>query len=299
MVYALVIFVSVLMPLYAVYAAWSAGKGGRLLWVLKMLAAVSFMTFLTLVARWDFLTAYLPWLWWFVVAALGVHSLTRVRNRDWIVGEKRSVLWSAAVEPLIGAGLLVYVGLAFLHPPAVDVRFPLTGGNFIVGQGGNSVALNYHNASATQRYALDIGALDSLGRRADGTMPAELERYHVYGKSIVSPCDGEVTATVDGVPDNAIGETNRDAPAGNHIVIACEGLEVLLAHFRPGTIAVAQGAAVTAGQPLGEAGNSGNSTEPHLHIHAVREGTGGAMKGEPVPLSFGGVFPVRGTLIDG
>jgi hypothetical protein len=109
MVYALVIFVSVLMPLYAVYAAWSAGKGGRLLWVLKMLAAVSFMAFLTLVARWDFLTAYLPWLWWLVVAALGVYSLTRVRNRDWIVGEKRSVLWSAAVEPLIGAGLLVYV----------------------------------------------------------------------------------------------------------------------------------------------------------------------------------------------
>lgn len=264
MVYALVFFVSVLMPLFAVYAAWSAGRGGRLVWVLKMLGAVTFMGFLTLVARWDFLSTYLLWFWWLVIAALGVHSLTRVRNRDWIAGEKRSALWSAAVEPLIGVGLLIYVGLAFLHPPAVDMRFPLSGGSFIVGQGGNAVALNYHNANATQRYALDIAQLDGLGRRADGILPDDLERYHIYGASIVSPCDGEVAATVDGLPDNLIGETNRDAPAGNHVVIACEGLEVLLAHFRPGTIAVTPGATVTAGQPLGEAGNSGNSTEPHL-----------------------------------
>lgn len=299
MVYALVIFVSVLMPLYAVYAAWSAGRGGRLLWALKMLGAVSFMAFLTLVARWDFLTAYLPWIWWLLIAGLGVWSLARVRNRDWIAGEKRSVIWAAAFEPVIGLALLVYVGLAFLHPAPVDLRFPLTGGTFMVGQGGNSVALNYHNANAAQRFALDIGALDEFGRRADGIMPADLASYHVHGAQVVSPCDGEVLEVVEGIAENAIRETNRDTPAGNHVVIGCHDLEILLAHFQPGTIEVAVGDAVTAGQPLARVGNSGNSTEPHLHVHAVRAGTGGFAEGEAVPLSFGGVFPVRGTVIEG
>jgi murein DD-endopeptidase MepM/ murein hydrolase activator NlpD len=59
------------------------------------------------------------------------------------------------------------------------------------------------------------------------------------------------------------------------------------------------GDVVTVGQPLGKVGNSGNSTEPHLHIHAVKQGTGGHAVGEAVPLTFGGAFPVRNTVVDG
>jgi murein DD-endopeptidase MepM/ murein hydrolase activator NlpD len=81
--------------------------------------------------------------------------------------------------------------------------------------------------------------------------------------------------------------------------MACEGLEILLAHFRNGTVAPKAGARVVEGERLGLAGNSGNSSEPHLHVHAVRAGTGGFEKGEPAPLTFDGVFPVRGTVIEG
>lgn len=299
MVYVLVFLISVLMPLYAVYSAWRAGRGGRLGWLLKVIGAVTFMGFLTLVARWDFLSTWLVWLWWLLLAAFGVLSLVRVRERGWIAGEKRMTLWSAAFEAVIGAGLLAWASLALLHPPAVDMRFPLTGGTYIVGQGGSTEILNYHAAYPAQNYAVDIVRLDALGRRADGIMPDELDRYFIRGASVVAPCDGEIISRVDGIAENPIGGTNREALAGNHVVIACEGLEVLLAHFRPGTLLVEEGATVTAGQALGEAGNSGNSTEPHLHIHAVRAGSGGVLRGEAVPLTFGGVFPVRNTVFEG
>ena len=297
MIVALAIFVGIVMPLYAVYQAWQAGRGGRLAWILRIVAAASFMGFLTLVARWDFLSVYLLWLWWLLVAVLGLLGLWQVAGRNWIEGEKRSQLWSTALEPVIGLGLLGYAAWGLPHPAAVDLAFPLTGGSFVVGQGGGSAVLNYHNVNQTQRFATDILALDALGRRADGFEPAELQRYRIYGMQVVAPCEGEVTAATDGLPDNAIGETNRDAPAGNHVVIACEGIEVLLAHIQPGTVAPAIGDRIAAGQPVGLVGNSGNSSEPHLHIHAVRAGTGGVMQGDPVALTFGGVFPVRGTII--
>ncbi len=129
------------------------------------------MGFLHLLARWDWLSIYLPWLWWLLLAAGGVRSLIRVRERDWII-EPRGKLWPVAVEPVIGLALFGYAAIGLFYPgPATDLSFPLRGGSFAVGQGGNGVALNYHNANATQRYALDVGALDGFGRRADGLIP--------------------------------------------------------------------------------------------------------------------------------
>lgn len=49
---------------------------------------------------------------------------------------------------------------------------------------------------------------------------------------------------------------------------------VKLAHLRPGTVTVATGDRVRAGQLLGEVGNSGDTTEPHLHLYAERDGLG-------------------------
>jgi hypothetical protein len=264
LVIALTTFVSLLMPLYAVYQAWTAGKSGRLVWLLRMAAAVGFMGFLTLVARWDFLSVYLVWLWWTLIVAVGTYALLRVVRRPWVKGDKRSVLWTAGIEFVIGLALFGYAGVGLLHPAAVDLRFPFAGGSYVVGQGGSATVINYHSANDTQRFALDILALDELGRRADGIEPTELASYRIYGREVVSPC---------------------------------EGIEILLAHFMPGSVLVKAGDSVATGEPLGRVGNSGNSSEPHLHIHAVRTGTGGALEGEAVPLTFGGRFLVRGSII--
>jgi hypothetical protein len=55
--------------------------------------------------------------------------------------------------------------------------------------------------------------------------------------------------------------------AGNHIVEDIGGgLFAVYAHIIPGTIRVKAGDRVHRGQVLGHLGNSGNSSEPHLHL---------------------------------
>lgn len=299
LILAVVTFSCLLLPAFAVFMAWNARKGGRLTWLLKVTGSLCLMGFLTLIVRWDWFSIYLLYVWWTLATVATIVGFLTVRQRRWIEGETRTVLFTAAVEPLISAGLLGFAAIGMFHGGgAVDVRFPLVDGRFIVGHGGNSTIVNYHNSNRAQRYALDILALDGMGRRATGFQPKEMDAYVIYGAPVTSPCDGEIVEKRDGLPDNAIGQTNAEEPAGNHVVIACQGLEILLAHLGPGSVAVATGDAVTIGQKLGETGNSGNSSEPHLHVHAVRSETGGAMKGEAAPLTFAGVFPIRNTIFD-
>ena len=284
------------MPAYATWLAWTSRRGGWLNFTFKAVAAVAVMGFLTLVLRWDVLSVHLVWFWWVAVVAALVLGLVATRRKPAGGESGRALLW-AALDPVIGIALFGYVLTGFLHGPAVDLAPPLANGRFVVGQGGNNPILNYHNSFASQRHALDILAIDDLGRRADGIEPRALEDYVIYGKPIVSPCDGEIVAVVDRLAQSAIGHTAADTPARNHLLIRCKGVDVTLAHMRPGTVAAAPGESVTVGQQLGEVGNSGNTSEPHLHIHAVPDGTGS--DGEGVPLTFGGSFLVRNAIFDG
>lgn len=74
-------------------------------------------------------------------------------------------------------------------------------------------------------------------------------------------------------------------------------MDVVLAHMTEGSVAVGEGQEVEEGQFLGRVGNSGNTSEPHLHIHAVRTGSGSILEGEGVPVLFDGRFPVRNGLV--
>jgi murein DD-endopeptidase MepM/ murein hydrolase activator NlpD len=73
-------------------------------------------------------------------------------------------------------------------------------------------------------------------------------------------------------------------------VIDCDGLRVELAHLREGSLRVAPGQSLAAGDLIGAVGNSGNTTEPHLHVHAVDA------HGAGVPIAFDGRAPVRNLL---
>ena len=57
---------------------------------------------------------------------------------------------------------------------------------------------------------------------------------------------------------------------GNHVVLDLgDGVDAVLAHLRRGSLRVAKGQRVTAGEQVAECGNSGNSTEPHLHFQLM------------------------------
>jgi hypothetical protein len=82
---------------------------------------------------------------------------------------------------------------------------------------------------------------------------------------------------------------------GNHVLLECDGVHVLLAHFKRGSVRVAQSDHVTIDTVVGLVGNSGNTNEPHLHIHAQRPAASGRepLSGDPLPIRLDGRYLVR------
>ncbi len=124
----------------------------------------------------------------------------------------------------------------------------------------------------TQRYAYDFLILDEEGKSCSGDK-TKAESYYCYGREILAPANGEVIETGTGCPDSRISGTGQvDCSArdirGNYILIRhAEGEYSLLAHLQPGSIRVRAGESVVRGQIIALCGNSGNSSEPHLHFH--------------------------------
>lgn len=220
-------------------------------------------------------------------------------------GEATFRAWaSSALYVVITAafGAAAGMGLAGRAAPAdaIDLAFPLSEGVYAIGQGGSSVIVNYHNAYRTQTYALDILKLNAFGFRATGLMPKDPARYAIFGDLVTSPCDGTVVFMRDGLEDARGAQNEREKPAGNTVVLDCDGATVALAHFMKDSIVVAEGDAVRVGAPLGRVGNSGNTSEPHLHIHAERGAFVGERFDNPgLAIRFNGRFLVRGDLIRG
>jgi hypothetical protein len=159
--------------------------------------------------------------------------------------------------------------------PAADVdvatmfRLPFDGAWMVIW-GGESEFRNYHSPVPQQRYAHDIVIWRDGATYAGGG--TRNEDYHCYGQPQYAPADGTIVTVVDEYPDATPGVViDGDPgvhPAGNHIVIeVAEGEYVLMAHFIPGSIAVTEGDIVSTGDLVGLTGNSGNSSEPHIHIH--------------------------------
>ncbi|MDO5528371.1 MAG: M23 family metallopeptidase [Paracoccus sp. (in: a-proteobacteria)] len=185
-------------------------------------------------------------------------------------------------------------------PPVSGLQLPFAG-EWLVFWGGDDLAHNYHAADPAQRYAVDLVIAEG-GASFDGD-PLQLESYHCWDQPILAPAAGRVVAAIGDLPDQPIGESDESAPAGNHVVIETAPQRYLfLAHLRQGSLGVAQGDEVAAGQQIGTCGNSGNTSEPHLHIHAQTEPVLG--QGTGLPLEFtdylsGGARVENGALLRG
>jgi Peptidase family M23 len=201
----------------------------------------------------------------------------------------------------IGIILIVVLGNALLlGNPGGDVRlrFPLKE-EWYVGHGGASLVTNIHNWVPSQRFALDLLRVGSDGRSFRG-QGKHVTEYYAWAQPVFAPRSGVIREAVDEYPDNPPGVEDKRDTRGNHVLIeGADGVVILLAHMRHGSLRVRAGDDVTEGQLIGEVGNSGNTTQPHLHIDATRE-VGGQRLG--IPMSFDDVapevaFPRRGQIL--
>lgn len=155
-------------------------------------------------------------------------------------------------------------------------------------------------------YAIDFVAVDGRDRSAPRSWRSLLaveppEIFVGFGLPVLAPADGTVALVHDGETDHqarrslpaqipyALSQATRvragaPAVAGNHVVLALgpNGPYVLLAHLRRGTVAVTPGDQLVTGAPVGECGNSGNSTEPHVHVQVTDTVTWSAARGLPI-----------------
>ncbi len=247
-----------------------------------------------------------------ISAALWAWQRGRLRTTwpDGVVGWAVALLFAAA-----GAAGTFYTARATAgaQPPAqpiVALAWPLRGGTFMVVNGGNALSINAHLMTLDaaiprfrewrgQSHGVDIVQIDAFGLRAKGIQPAEPGAYRIYAAKVHAPCTGDVLVAIDGLPDMRPPAADRDHLAGNHVLLRCNEADVLLGHFRPGSLTVAAGTRVRSGDLIAEVGNSGNTGEPHLHIHAQRPGPPGApLGGEPLHITLGGRYLVRGDRVE-
>jgi len=167
------------------------------------------------------------------------------------------------------------VGLWFLHhtPPVpvpekheTKLSLPFRG-RWYCFWGGDTKEQNQHHGVPNQRYAFDFLARDAQGKTHRGEGKKN-EDYYCFSRPILAPADGVVTDVIRGVRDNVPGSMNPYSALGNAAFIRHRKHEVsVLAHFKLGSLRVKVGEKVKGAQVIGLCGNSGNSSEPHLHYH--------------------------------
>ena len=163
---------------------------------------------------------------------------------------------------------------------AVAISSPLKGDHWLAANGPSNssghrqalIPIDGH-AVISQRFAIDWVQLRDDGKTFQGD-EKDNKNYLAYGHEAYAVADGIVTETKDGIPENIPGANSRAVPitletvGGNHVILDIGGGNfAFYAHLQPGSLRVKLGDHVRRGQVVGLVGNSGNSTEPHLHFH--------------------------------
>jgi murein DD-endopeptidase MepM/ murein hydrolase activator NlpD len=181
---------------------------------------------------------------------------------------------------------------------------PLRGSEWLAGNGPGNTSPHRRAlvpvggaAHIAQRFAIDFVQLHPDGRSYAGDQK-DNKSYRCYGAEALAVADSVVVGIKDGIPENVPGATSRAVPitletvGGNYIILDLgNGRYAFYAHLQPGSLRVKNGDKVRRGQVLALVGNSGNSTEPHLHFHVADANS--ALGSEGLPYAFPS-FEVQG-----
>ncbi len=270
------------------------------------------------IAQWAVPVWWLPWLYGALWLGIVVFRTVGLRRGDLPLWPGIAWGWTGlALAVLLCAvggwfGTRALMGRSLPPVEVVDIANPFGPGRYLVGNGGSNAVVNAHLKTLDssverfrswrgQSYALDFFGVGPFGLRADGWQPADPSAYAIFGAELRAPCAGTVVAAEGSMPDFQVPEQDPVNRLGNHVILRCGEAEIVFAHMRNASVSLAPGDIVAEGDHLGEVGNSGASTEPHLHIHAQRPAAEGAppVSGEPLALRIEGRYLVRGDRLTG
>jgi hypothetical protein len=293
--------------------AWLASRrfGSRAEALTVAALALAWLLAIAFVGFWFILPAWLPWLYAVGWIAASFRAFRRVRGCGvWPVAKSARLKCAGVTLVALACTVVWFLALGGRAVPSgepVDLAFPLRDGRFVVANGGSSTLVNAHLDTLDdprflpirgQAFAVDIVAVNALGARATGLLPEDPARYAIFGLPVQAPCAGVVSQIEDTLPDLPPPQTDPRNPAGNRVLLDCGDFMVLLAHLKRGSIRVQAGQRVTSGTIVGAVGNSGNTDEPHLHVHAQSRSSGALLLGgEPLAMRFDGRYLVRNDRI--
>ena len=189
---------------------------------------------------------------------------------------------------------VVLLGLAFVRAPrsavpAIDLAPPVRGRWVAINSPGSAVPSHGVRAYG-QTYAVDLlqpspGPPPSIGWSLQTRKP---QSYPCFGAPVLAMAPGTVLRSATGQRDHnardtwpaliwmlTVGGFLRElagAPRvlGNHLIVEHDdGTYAAYAHLRQGSATVQAGERIVAGQRLASVGNTGNTSEPHLHVQLM------------------------------
>ncbi|MGO4594967.1 M23 family metallopeptidase [Leifsonia sp. 2TAF2] len=198
----------------------------------------------------------------------------------------------------------------------LEIEYPFRGRWLVQNSPADRVP-SHGTALFASAYAIDFVPVDATGRTTPLTLgslvrPEPPERFRGFGRELLAPVGGIVTRTHDAEPDHlayrgvssisyALTQRRRvqagwAALAGNHVFIETDGILIALCHLQRGSLTARSGQRVHVGDAIARCGNSGNSTEPHVHVQAIDDPD--VRRANAVRLTFAGSIPHNGDVID-
>ena len=186
---------------------------------------------------------------------------------------------------------------------------PLHGKNWVAGSAPSNssphrrtIIIYDGKPYIAQRYAIDWVQFGPDNKTYTGN-PKDNRSYHCFGLEAYAVADATVVEVKDGLPENVPTEKpavpiNFTTVAGNHVNLDLGGgVYAMYAHLQPGSIRVKVGDHVTVGQVIGLVGNTGNSSEPHLHFQLMNHNN--PLGSEGLPYAFATFYVAGKMTMDG
>ncbi|ASZ14015.1 peptidoglycan DD-metalloendopeptidase family protein [Chitinophaga pendula] len=291
MVIYILLLLTIGLAVLSLYLLWSGGAKPLNSGWHKMLCGLSLSVFIYLYGTWVYLTINAKFLFGIIALLFIIGSLFRPKKNI----QRTPALWRMISNLLFTClftvlTILYFTGTMGSNPKKAAMAFPLKTGRYFVLQGGKGLPTNlFHYSLRGAVFAMDIVKLNSWGGRANRIFSSRLEDYEIFNDTLYSPVSGRVIRAYGDNPDNIPPNMERGPNNTNQVLLETDSFYVFLAHMKKESVIVKEGQWVKQGEALGCVGNSGFSSEPHLHIqvHAKKPGVPW-YAGEPLYIQFSG-----------